>query len=68
MKTRIIKFKDEYKQDVWLAQKKGWLGWKPLYWTAEWHFTLEEAQKEIDTAFRNLYIDNQGKEEIIQYP
>lgn len=68
MKTRIIRFKNECGQDVWLAQKKGWFGWKPLHWTAPWHHCIENAQKEIDTALRKLYIANQPKEEIIQYP
>lgn len=67
-KMRIIKFKDEYNQDVFLAQKKGWFGWKPLHWTAAWHHLIEHAQEEIDKRIREEYLKKLPKYEVIDYP
>lgn len=68
MKTRIIKFKDGYGQDVWLAQKKGWFGWKPLHWTAGWQHCIENAQEEIDKRIREEYVKKLPKYDVIEYP
>lgn len=68
MKTRIIRFKNESGQDVWLAQKKGWFGWKPLHWTAPWHHCIENAQEEINKRIREEYIKKLPKYDVIDYP
>lgn len=67
-KTRIIKFKDKYGQDAFLAQKKGLFNWKPLNWSASWHTCLEHAQSEIDEAIRKDYLKQLTEYEVINYP
>lgn len=67
-KTRILKFKDSYNQDVFLAQKKGWFGWKPLNWPASWHHSIEHAKQEIDSFILNEYVNRLSDLEAIYYP